>query len=362
MEIAQNFMGPLATNTMRRINENGNVVGTIIVNCEGFPETTTLDSLTAATYSTHMRNLSHHASNALKEICGKCNKWLHALCAGLTSNQLITLNSTEAIDWKCRTCAEGTKSRRLSCIMPDIEDEGDDNTDPEFLIPDNNMTQQILREIRNEIKDIVQFELQRSLKYYSDKIDDYEERMKLYETRIKRSKIRKCNQLEQAQLSQQLEVCGVKEVEREDTMEIIKNVASKINTDISDVIKAYRKKVPAHKRTESKRIESPHNPITVILRNGVRSAWLEASKKVKFSARDIGAEGEQNLYLRESLTPATAYLLWKTKSELKVRHGFKYVWCKNGTVLARKSENEKIISFHSLQQLEVHTRKLEQLN
>ncbi|XP_034826022.1 dynein light chain roadblock-type 2-like [Maniola hyperantus] len=68
MEIAQNFMGPLATNTMTRINENGNVVGTIIVNREGFPETTTLDSLTAATYSTHMRNLSHHASNALKEI------------------------------------------------------------------------------------------------------------------------------------------------------------------------------------------------------------------------------------------------------------------------------------------------------
>ncbi|XP_026490189.1 dynein light chain roadblock-type 2-like [Vanessa tameamea] len=68
MEIAQNFMGPLATNTMTRINENGNVVGSIIVNCEGFPETTTLDSLTAATYSTHMRNLSHHASNALKEI------------------------------------------------------------------------------------------------------------------------------------------------------------------------------------------------------------------------------------------------------------------------------------------------------
>ncbi|XP_052756239.1 dynein light chain roadblock-type 2-like isoform X2 [Galleria mellonella] len=53
---------------MARINENGNVVGTIIVNCEGFPETTTLDSLTAATYSTHMRNLSHHANNSLKEI------------------------------------------------------------------------------------------------------------------------------------------------------------------------------------------------------------------------------------------------------------------------------------------------------
>ncbi|XP_026320549.1 dynein light chain roadblock-type 2-like [Hyposmocoma kahamanoa] len=68
MEIALKFMGPNVTETMHRINENGNVVGTIIVNVEGFPETTTLDSLTAATYSTHMRNLSHHASNALKEI------------------------------------------------------------------------------------------------------------------------------------------------------------------------------------------------------------------------------------------------------------------------------------------------------
>ncbi|CAH0597152.1 unnamed protein product [Chrysodeixis includens] len=68
MDIAHKFMGPGATKTMWRINENGNVIGTIIVNREGFPETTTLDSLTAATYSNHMRNLSHHASNALKEI------------------------------------------------------------------------------------------------------------------------------------------------------------------------------------------------------------------------------------------------------------------------------------------------------
>ncbi|CAB3249606.1 unnamed protein product [Arctia plantaginis] len=68
MEIAQNYMGPGATKTMIRINENACVSGTIIVNREGFPETTTLDSLTAATYSTHMRNLSYHASNALKEI------------------------------------------------------------------------------------------------------------------------------------------------------------------------------------------------------------------------------------------------------------------------------------------------------
>ncbi|VVD00304.1 unnamed protein product [Leptidea sinapis] len=68
MEIAQNCMGPLSTNTMTRINENGNVVGTIIVSCEGFPETTTLDSLSVATYSRHMRNLSHHATSALKEI------------------------------------------------------------------------------------------------------------------------------------------------------------------------------------------------------------------------------------------------------------------------------------------------------
>ncbi|KAJ2941370.1 hypothetical protein O0L34_g3573 [Tuta absoluta] len=68
MEIAQNYMGTNATKCMHRINENGNVVGTIIINCEGFPETTTLDSLTAATYSNHMRMLSHHAANALKEI------------------------------------------------------------------------------------------------------------------------------------------------------------------------------------------------------------------------------------------------------------------------------------------------------
>ncbi|GBP65213.1 hypothetical protein EVAR_49013_1 [Eumeta japonica] len=73
MEIAQNFMGPAATDTMNRINDNSNVIGTIIVNCEGFPETTTLDSLTAATYSNHMRSLCRYAANAVKElVCILC--------------------------------------------------------------------------------------------------------------------------------------------------------------------------------------------------------------------------------------------------------------------------------------------------
>ncbi|KAL4721692.1 hypothetical protein ACJJTC_018501 [Scirpophaga incertulas] len=78
----------------------------------------------------------------------------------------------------------GGKPKRLSCIAPDIDCE--DNTDTES-ITDNTSSHsdltmhQILRELRKEVRQVIQEELQGSLKYFSDKIDDYERKIQKYE-------------------------------------------------------------------------------------------------------------------------------------------------------------------------------------
>ncbi|KAL4709599.1 hypothetical protein ACJJTC_007330 [Scirpophaga incertulas] len=111
--------------------------------------------------------------------CNKCSKWIHGSCANLSTEQLSFLSTTESADWKCRSCAGNMKPKRLSFIMPDVEDEAD--TDTETATNQTSMSQKMLNEIKREVRDVVRNELQLALQFYSDKIDEYEMRIKDYE-------------------------------------------------------------------------------------------------------------------------------------------------------------------------------------
>ncbi|PZC81719.1 hypothetical protein B5X24_HaOG212163 [Helicoverpa armigera] len=302
--------------------------------------------------------------------CSKCNKWLHASCASITPDQLSVLHDTDSVDWKCKSCSAGGKPKRLSCIIPDIE--ADENTDTESLTPHTSahadgMTQQLLRDLRREVRQVIKEELQRTLQFYSDKIDEYETKIKHYEKSMKELENRctdlqnhnkntnikyevlenKLNQLEQAQLCNQLEICGINQYETDNPEEIAKKIAVTITQNPDDVVKAYRKTRNPSNMARNK----GQTPITVILREGNRDLWIYAAKNIPMSASTLGYEGEDKVYLRECLTPATAYLLWKTKEELKGM--FSFIWCKHGHVLVRKSAQEKkIITIRSLADIE----------
>lgn len=295
--------------------------------------------------------------------CNKCNKWLHALCVSITTDQLNALNSTDSVDWKCNSCAGVSKARRLSCILP--EDDGEENTDTELNTITNPMTHKILREIRAEVKEVIRQELQRTLQFYSDKIDEYEKKMQSYNKSVKylenqctdlRNNLRninlkyealenKFNQIEQTQLSNQLEICGIKELEKENLEEVVQKVAVAIQQNPDDIVKVYRKR---RRNSDPKR--KIQSPIAVVLREGTRDAWLEASKNTDVCGTSVGREDTNKVYLRECLTSATAFLLWKTKTELKEL--YKYIWCRNGNILIRKVDNAKIMTVRSLQDIE----------
>lgn len=285
--------------------------------------------------------------------CSKCNKWLHGTCASITTEQLTALFTTDSVDWKCRGCTGGAKPKRLSCILPDHDEE--DNTDTEPI--NNNDAKQILSEIRREVREVIRQELQNTLQFYSDKIDEYEEKIKGYEITMK-SLENKCmdtkntcknlalkndvleqklNAIEQNLLANNLEICGIKEEEMENIKEIANKICTKITQNPEDITKVYRKKIRRSNTTNNMQ-----TAIVVTLRDPhCREKWLESAKKIQLTAKDLGRLEDSKIYLRESLAPATAFLLWKAKSELKETDICKYVWCKNGLVLVRKHENDK---------------------
>lgn len=150
----------------------------------------------------------------------------------------------------------------------------------------------------------------------------------------------KCNQLEQRLMSHYIEICGIKEEENEDIQKIVEDVGKIINRDAGDIIKAYWKK--NKKQTKSK--EAKPAIVVVSLREGCRDQWLEAGKNTPLIESVNEGEEVPKIYMREALTPFTSHLLWKAKTDLKTSGLFKYVWCKNGTVLAKKGEhaNDKV--------------------
>lgn len=297
--------------------------------------------------------------------CSKCSKWSHAACVSLSAERL-NIYAAEEVEWKCHTCVAGTKNKRVSVILPEAEEENNTDNEQGQTPMDSNDRQLFLKEIRREIREFMQEELKRTLQFYSDKIDDYEETVEVFKEKVKlienqnkdlnnkysNMKLKcdlmeqKINTMEQSQLENLLEINGI-ETNEENLEKIVQKVSEKLEQNAKDIIKVYKKvnKAPsAKKRNES--------TLVVTLRDGCRDQWLQSSKSKTLTPQDIGLGGERKIYMREALTPATAFLLWKTKTELKGEDRFKFVWCKRGTVLIRKSENEKTYVIRSVNDIE----------
>lgn len=305
--------------------------------------------------------------------CSKCSKWLHGACAALTPDQLSALSVTDSVDWRCKSCTGGAKHKRLSCIVPDPEEEEGTDAETDTMIT-SAIIQNITRDLRREVKEIIREELQTTLLFYSDKIDDYEKKMQTFETTTKRlentcediknkyknmelkyqAMEQKLSAIEQSQLANNLEICGVDVCENDDVLQITSDIATRIECSPRDILEVYRKTTrprQAQGPAAAGHQRQPLHPPTIMvqLRTGCRSRWLEAAKNKKTTTAEgprTGALGPK-IYFREPLTPYISYLLWKAKTELKSTELCKYVWVKDGQVLARKSEKEKIIPIRS---------------
>lgn len=284
--------------------------------------------------------------------CNKCTKWSHGPCANLSTEQLNVLFATES-EWKCQSCVGNAKQKRISFIMPEAEEEENTDTEPQPATS----TQNIMSEIRREVREVVRSELQTVLQFYSDKIDEYETKIKLYENQCTELKNtcknlalkndvleQKVNSIEQNMINHCVEIIGIEE--NADVQTTVNNICNKIKRNQSDIIKAYRKKAsrPSGNNKPS--------PIIVSLAEGCRDKWLEAAKTTRISSKDLGMQADSHVYIRESLTPNNAFLLWKAKLALKQTEICQFVWCKNGIVMARRIEKEKPYTIRSTKDIE----------
>lgn len=90
----------------------------------------------------------------------------------------------------------------------------------------------------------------------------------------------------------------------------------------------------------------------VVMQDGSRDKWLEAARKIQLNCTDLRREDTSKTFIREALTPNSAFLLWKAKKELKETNMYRFIWFKNGQILAKKEEKEKTNVIRSLNDIE----------
>lgn len=300
--------------------------------------------------------------------CGKCELAVHATneCSGLSNKQLTALRASENLEWTCDTCQLSTSRR--SYVTPD-EDDDDASTSGTPLaerhpsIDIKKLLQDLYKEINKTIKKELS-PIQQAIQFCSDKVDDFVEGMEVMSEKMKNiekqttaiknhnvyleTKIQALEQrvqeMEQGKMLKCVEVAGIPDEDGEDLSKIVEQLAAKLKTDSKEIHSIQR----LHSRKGVPR------PILIKMKSkAARAQWSAAARAAKGTitvgdvVQSAAAAGQatETVYVREALTAYNKALFWKTKTDLK--DIYKYVWCSEGRILARKCDNDKVVVIRS---------------
>ena len=141
------------------------------------------------------------------------------------------------------------------------------------------------------------------------------------------------NDLEQYGRREMVDICGIPRSADEDTDKIVLDIAAKINVEMvkTDIAISHRTK------------PTPDSPIIVkfVSRRVCDDFFQKRTQLKNKTIACIGYNGNNKIYVNESLTSYNGELLKKARKSLKADNKFKHVWTKHGSVFARKSDNSE---------------------
>lgn len=298
-------------------------------------------------------------------VCSRCDKSIHAdpACVKLSNKQINTLKNSPGIEWSCENCLQNL-SRRSSFLIPDDSDDEFETGRDIQPVDTRKLVQEISRELKKTFREEIK-SLEASMEFVTDQLSTMEQSILKQNAIIKdlenknQDLINKSknlelrvsvleqgmNAFEQKNLFTCLEIAGLPNIHSNEMPKMLENIASKLDVDTNDVRSSSR--LPGSK-------DKP-GPILVEMKTpSARSQWIAASKEkcltVGALMQNVSQEkAEDRVYLREALTKYVKTLLYTAKAQLG--KSFKFVWCRDGKVCARKTETSKIFYIRSVQDL-----------
>ncbi|XP_022821342.1 uncharacterized protein LOC111352886 [Spodoptera litura] len=206
----------------------------------------------------------------------------------------------------------------------------------------------LAREI-DDLKNSVQF-LGNDQSDLSKKVGECSERMRestnTHHTVVEL--VSKIDYLEQTARSCNIEICNVPERRNEDLMSLMTNIGTSIKFSIkpSDIISV--KRVPHAVQNNNK----PKNIVAKFTSCILRDNILSASRLHKgLNTQQCGISGTSvPIYMHEHLTLKRKKLFRDCREAARI-HNYRFLWVKNGTILAREREGAKSFAIRSYQDI-----------
>lgn len=300
-------------------------------------------------------------------LCCFCGENFHLKCSKI-SQQFFDLVKKEGALWSCETCkskkssesidaefstqAKSKKSvtlnSRKSSMIPIPCDSSRKTAQVDDLISDLKL---LKIELKNEIENVKKLEIERHLKFYSEKLDDGLAKIKINEdmsTEIFNLKLNNevlskeveilkgiVNVIDQERIENNIEIRGIPVINECSDFEVLKAVAQEINVDIreDDIKDIYRTR-------KTKETDDRQSTIIVKFNHfGKKQQFKQSAKFLKTDKKDFKKLNQKlKVFVNDHLTTFNKALLYEAKQFAKLNN-YKYVWVKNNMIFIKISHN-----------------------
>lgn len=247
--------------------------------------------------------------------CDICKASFHIKCVNVSVDEMNAIKR-ENKEWNCKKCAEVSKNEYQKIIIT--------LNDMSTFMRNRFDEIQIAINCINVLKDENEILKSENL--------NMKKRLSLIELQL--------DKIEESSCSNVVEIFGIPENQNEDVRAIVKKVCDSglgMNVNDTQILNCFR--------TNSNKKEVKSNRIMVFCQNKeLRDEIVKRGhdKKNSLFAKNFGFTSNEKVYINESLTTFKRNLLFKA-NEIKKNGKCKFVWVRDGNIMMRKNEGERIL-------------------
>ncbi|XP_064292681.1 uncharacterized protein LOC135309922 [Plodia interpunctella] len=278
--------------------------------------------------------------------CSRCNRVVHgdSACYKICNKQLNTLRNAAGVK---RSSEKFKKKSSNSISDEEVESYSEHTIDEKTRALVEDISSELEKTYGHELSNVeILLQLQRNINEQKAKIIDIESKNQDLINRNKNLELRIAvlerseNAVKQKALC--LEIAGLPDATDDEICEALITIASKLDLDQAEIISSRKVKFGNNK---------PVQYLIEMQSENAKNKWIIASKKTRLTLDAVFPELSKEVagkpvYIREPLTKPLKKLLYNAK--LHLGDNFRFIWHKDGRVLARKTENSKVYNIKSL--------------
>jgi hypothetical protein len=296
--------------------------------------------------------------------CRKCKITFHAKCVNLKEEDIIKFSKETDKPWICNSCLKDSERSTsadsptekpveisLASIMQRLN-EMEERSNTSYKNLENELGKSIEfchGDVASVLKKIE--EQDKKLSVYLNKIDEQDKEISTLKNLNDKLQRQLCD-LEQYSRSNCVEIHGIPAEKNEDVTSIVSSIGNALGHPINEQQIDNCHRLPAMR--DSGR---PPGIIVKFVRRFDKEALLKKRRiKRDFSTQHLGLQSVSPIYINESLCPERRRLLALAR-KAKGEKNYKFLWVRNGRILARRAEGLPVIVMETMQDLNKMTQE-----